>query len=152
MACRLTIMSVHVPTDTPDTCWNKLLFPSSKIEAASDEIEADSVSVEAASNFVESASGGSAFDVIFVELNAGAATLNAGAATLNAVGRTSNAVGRTSNVFSKNAKLFLCVRVGRETVNSFCWDASSANLKVNFYVWNRGAVYEVNWGSPSKKC
>ena len=26
VVCRLAITSVRVPTDTPDTCWNKLLF------------------------------------------------------------------------------------------------------------------------------
>ena len=100
---RLAITFVRIPTDTPDTCWNKLPLPSTqierpftKIESASISSEADSVSVDAASNFVESASGGSAFDVVFVEFNAG--------------GATSNSVGRTSNVFSKNAKLFLCAR------------------------------------------
>ena len=134
MVCCLTITSVHAPTDTPDTCWNKLPLPSTqierpftKIESASISSEADYVSVDAASNFVESASGGSAFDVIIVEFSAGVATPNVG-------GRTSNFIRKTSNVFSKNAKLFLCVREDAKPLIHFAGMlASPANLKVSFY-------------------
>lgn len=144
---RLAITSVRVPTDTPDTCWNKLLLPSTqierpftKIESASISSEADSVSVDASSKFVESASGGTAFDAIFVEFNAGAATSNSVGRTSNVGGKTSNSVGKTSNVFSKNAKLFLCAQRMRSH-KLFFSEASPANLEVNFHVWDTEAVY-----------